>query len=119
MNKKMKDKKLADETMDRVSGGAEFETISDNKMAAAILGKDPNDSRLIASGSCARGLFMDAGITVYKKHSGANVYEFDGHRISRYEALVRMTRAYHSTRHFDIAPYLEASHMDNEFDIDD
>ena len=118
MNKKMKDKKLADETMDRVFGGAQFETISDNKMAATMMDKDPNDSRLIASGSCARGLFMKAGIKVYE-NSGANVYEFGGRRISRYEALVRMTRAHHFTRHFDIAPYLEASHMDNEFDMDD
>ena len=117
MNKEMKDKKLADETLDMVSGGSIDETISDNKMAAAMLGKDTN-SKLVISGDLARSIFQTAGVKVYENRGG-NTYEFGGQRISRYEALVRMTRALHINRHFDITPYMEDTHRDNIFDKGD
>jgi hypothetical protein len=115
MTEEMKNKKLDEMTMDMVSGGTSKEMVSDSNLVAALQG--------IKSDSAGPGVvaaaFDKAGVKVSQNSSGtANVYERNEMRISRYEALVRVARAYGKGT-IDLSPYLADTASANQLNVND
>lgn len=109
MKEEMKNKKITDEMMDNVSGGSSKEMASDERVIAAML-----DLKTDAVNPGIVGdAFANANVKVeFSSDDKANVYKYNGRRISRYEALVRLARG-NGKASFDIRPYLGDSHSDN------
>lgn len=108
MTEELKNMKLDDEMLEGVAGGSSKEQISDGQCVAAMLNlKDANPG--IVAEAFAKGnvkVTMNSG-------DKANIYTYNGRRISRYEALVRLGRG-NNCGNFDIRNYLSASHKDNK-----
>lgn len=109
MTEELKSKKLDEEMMDNIAGGSSKEMESDERLIGAMLGLNSSQVNPGVVGDA----FKNAKITL-EMHSGdaGNVYKFNGRRISRYEALVRMVRGNGHPK-FDVSPYLADSHGDN------
>ena len=113
MTEELKNKKLDDGTMEMVSGGTDSEMISDQSMVASLLGLRDDE---VGPGVVGEA-FDKAKIKIYQKSgSTANEYKYDGRRISRYEALVLVSRA-HGKGNFDITPYLGDTSSDNQINV--
>lgn len=101
------EEKIDDEMLECVSGGSNKETISDGQVIENMLGlKDVNPG--IISEKFAAGKVK----VTFNSSNDANIYMYNGRRISRYEALVRLVRA-NGHGSFNIKPYLSDSHGDN------
>jgi len=105
----MKNKVIAEEDLDNVAGGSSQEIISDGQCIRAML-KLKNEP----SPDVIQEAFEKGGVKV-ELNSGnkGNVYKYQGRRISRYEALVRLGRG-NKCGSFDIRGYLADSHGDND-----
>lgn len=100
--------KLDDKMLDGVAGGSSKEIISDEQCVAAML-KLKNVNPGIVAEAFAKG---NVNVTM-NNGNVANIYSYNGRRISRYEALVRLGRG-NNCGSFDIRLYLDASHGDND-----
>lgn len=113
MKEELKDKKLTDEMMNSVAGGSGKEMDSDERMIASMLGMNASEMNPGIVGD----IFANASIKVdFNGDDNANVYKYNGRRISRYEALVRVARN-NGKSNFDVRPYLSDSHSDNNRNI--
>lgn len=113
MKEEMKTKKIADEMMETVSGGSSREMASDERAIAAMLGINPDKVNPGIVGDA----FASAHIKVdFHSDGSANVYTYNGRRVSRYEAIVRLARA-HGKGDFDVRPYMSDTHSDNNRNI--
>jgi hypothetical protein len=99
---------LSMDDLDGVAGGSSKETISDGQCIRAMLNLKTEPTPDVIQEAFEKG-----GVSV-KINTGnkANIYTFQGRRISRYEALVRLGRG-NGKGSFDITPYLADSHGDN------
>ena len=109
MTEEMKKKVLNAEDLDNVAGGSGKEIVSDGQCIRAMMKlKD------IPTPDVIQNAFEKGGVSVELNSTGkANVYKFQGRRISRYEALVRLGRG-NGCSNFDVRAYLDASHGDND-----
>lgn len=106
----LNEEKLADEMLEGVSGGSNQETISDGQVISNMLGINVNE---INPGVISEKFAAGKVKVTFNGDNNANVYMYNGMRISRYEALIRLVRGNgHGT--FDITPYLSDSHGDNK-----
>ena len=100
---------LSMDDLDGVAGGSSKELISDGQCIRAMLNLKTEPTPDVIQEAFEKG-----GVSV-KINTGnkANIYTFQGRRISRYEALVRLGRG-NGKGSFDIRTYLDASHGDND-----
>ena len=108
MTEEFKNMKLDDEMMEGVAGGSSAEMVSDEQCVSAML-KLKNVNPGIVAEAFAKG---NVKVTMNSGDKG-NIYTYNGRRISRYEALVRLGRG-NNCGNFDIRNYLSASHKDNK-----
>ena len=100
--------KLQDEQLNQVAGGSSKEQISDAQVVRAMLGLKE------AGVNDVTEAFRKANVEVVMNgDKKANIYSYQGRRISRYEALVRLGRGL-GKPNFDIRPYVPDSHGDND-----
>ena len=108
MTEELKNMKLDDEMLEGVAGGSTTEQASDETCVAAMLGlkRDKVNPGIVAEA------FAKGNVKVEFQSKKGNIYTYNGRRISRYEALVRLGRG-NGKGNFDITPYLADSHGDN------
>ena len=100
---------LSMDDLDGVAGGSSRETISDGQCIRAMLNLKTEPTPDVIQEAFGKG-GVNVEINSGKK---ANIYKYHGHRITRYEALVRLGRGL-GKETFDIIPYCKDSHGDNE-----
>ncbi len=100
--KKIDEEILDDATLEQVAGGTQAEIESDLTAYAKMIGKnrkDVNMTKLMKA-------FDNSGVsTTFNGESEGNIYEVNGSRVSRYEALVRLARGCGNST-FDPRPYI-------------
>ena len=96
---------LDDDTLEQVAGGSQAEIDSDLAAYAKMIGKNSKDVNMTK----LMKAFAKGGVSVtFNGDRDENIYEVDGSRVSRYDALVLLARGCGKST-FDPRPYMGAS----------